>query len=126
MPPKPETAIQHAVMEYLFYESKHKPLFYWRANNLPVPITNNNRVTGFRPVGVKGVPDLNLIYGGLYIGWEIKTATGKQSEDQKSVQSLIERAGGIYHLIRSVDDAQARLKEIYTSYPLPAPLDDNN
>lgn len=105
-----ETPIQSAIMQYLFWKSKEKPLFYWRANNTPVPMSRLNKFTkkrdftGFRPGGIKGIPDINCIYDGLYIGLEVKALDGTQSQDQKNIQELIERAGGVYKIVRSVDD----------------------
>jgi hypothetical protein len=52
-----------------------------------------------------GWPDITgLKHGGRFIGVECKTAKGRQSEDQKQYQSLIESRGGIYFLVRSLED----------------------
>ena len=59
--------------------------------------------------GVKGQPDIFLILKGRFVGIEVKTKTGRQSNDQKNWQRNCERAGGIYILARSVDDVRDRL-----------------
>lgn len=107
-----ETPIQSAIMQYLYYQAKEKPLFYWRANNTPVPITQRGKTIGFRPGGIKGIPDINAIYNGLYIGLEVKATDGKQSPDQKIVEAEITRAGGLYYIVRSVDDVEKIIKEL--------------
>lgn len=57
--------------------------------------------------GKSGVPDIIVCYKGRYIGIEAKTYEGRQSEIQKTRQSQIEQAGGIYILARCVEDVQA-------------------
>lgn len=59
--------------------------------------------------GLKGQPDIFLILNGRFIGIEVKTRTGRQSEAQKQWQRNCERAGGLYILARSVDDVRNRL-----------------
>jgi hypothetical protein len=59
-----------------------------------------------RPVtiGLEGGPDISGILSphGRFISWEIKT-TDQQSEQQKLCQRAIEKHGGIYIVVRSVD-----------------------
>lgn len=40
---------------------------------------------------------------------EVKTATGKQSELQKSFQAKVESEGHVYAVVRSIDDVAALL-----------------
>ena len=61
--------------------------------------------------GLKGQPDIFLILKGRFIGIEVKTRTGRQSEAQMQWQRNCERAGGLYILARSVDDVEFRLKK---------------
>ena len=61
--------------------------------------------------GVPGQPDIFLILKGRFIGIEVKTRTGRQSEAQKQWQRNCERAGGLYILARSVHDVEVRLRE---------------
>jgi hypothetical protein len=41
---------------------------------------------------------------------EVKTATGKQSELQKSFQNQVEAAGHRYSVVRSIEDVETALK----------------
>lgn len=46
---------------------------------------------------------------GLPLAVEVKTATGRQSEEQKNFQAAWQSRGGIYVVARSVDDALAAI-----------------
>lgn len=61
--------------------------------------------------GIPGQPDIFAIIQGRFVGIEVKTATGRQSKDQKNWQRNCERAGGLYIIARSVDDVEAALRE---------------
>lgn len=56
-------------------------------------------------VGGPGGSDLIGLYRGRFVAVEIKTPTGRQSDDQRTFQTLVESKGGIYIVLRSVDDA---------------------
>lgn len=54
-------------------------------------------------MSIKGIP--------IFIGMEIKSATGRQSKDQVDFQNRLQnRADGFYFLIRNIDQAEAALK----------------
>lgn len=56
-------------------------------------------------VGGPGGSDLIGIYRGRFLAVEIKTAVGRQTEEQRTFEALITRLGGIYVVLRSVDEA---------------------
>jgi len=58
-------------------------------------------------VGSPGGADLIGVFNGRFVAVEIKTPQGRQSEDQRRFQSLVESKGGEYVILRSVEDAQA-------------------
>lgn len=60
-------------------------------------------------VGNPGGSDLVGVHRGRAVYVEIKTPTGRQSVEQKRFQQCVERHGGIYIILRSVDDALAWL-----------------
>lgn len=103
-----ESEIQHAIMEWLFWKHKEGKLFYWRQNVLPVPISRNGRITGFRPGGAKGSADIFCVIAphGNLIGIEVKNSTGKQSPDQIIFQQQLQAVGAEYYVVRSVDDVE--------------------
>lgn len=78
-------------------------LCLWR-NNIGLA-----EIRGYRVrfgVGGPGGADLIGIYKGRFVSVEIKTATNKQTAEQLTFQQLVERLGGIYVILRSVDEAQ--------------------
>lgn len=54
-----------------------------------------------------GGADLIGLWNGRFIAIEIKTETGRQSEDQRRFQELVTAKGGEYVILRSVEDARA-------------------
>ena len=53
---------------------------------------------------VAGVADLNWLYRGVFYAIELKTPTGSQTKSQKQWQRVITEQGGIYTVIRSLDE----------------------
>lgn len=94
--PVKEKDIQATIIEYL----KLKGIFHYR-NNTGAFIDQNKHLYRF---GAIGSPDIVVVKDGLYIGIEVKTPHGTQSETQIKFQKELERAGGQYVLARSVDD----------------------
>lgn len=67
--------------------------------------------TGVIRFGTPGEGDIAVVYRGRAIELEVKSATGKQSEQQKLYQAAYERAGGKYAVVRSVNDAVNAVKD---------------
>jgi hypothetical protein len=60
--------------------------------------------------GIPGQADLTgLLPGGVRLEVEVKGAAGRQTEEQRAFQRMIERFGGVYVLARSVDDVWAAI-----------------
>lgn len=98
-----ETQIQRAILQYL----RAKRFFVVRLNNTGVwdPAGSFFRKS---PNVTPGVSDLVMVHRGLSYWIEIKTPAGRQSPDQKVFQANVERAGGKYVVLRSLDEAVAR------------------
>lgn len=89
----------------------------WRANAGAARDPRSGRVVRF---GVPGQADLSGIllqpvtcehcghvqHVGRRLEVECKSATGRQSEQQRAFQAMVERFGGLYVLARSVEDAR--------------------
>lgn len=56
------------------------------------------------PMSAKGIPDLICCQNGRMIGIEVKTKTGKVSDDQIEFIRRINEAGGLAFIARSIDD----------------------
>lgn len=94
-----EKATQKACIDYLVANS----IFHYRNNSgaMPVESKGSRRFIRF---GATGSPDIIVVIKGQYIGFEIKDIKGKQSPGQTIFQESLEKAGGAYHVIRSIDE----------------------
>ena len=97
-----EKQIQNSILR----EFGTKPwLRIWRANVGVARI--NRRVVRF---GIPGQADLSgILYDGRRVEIEIKSASGRQTQDQKNFQAIIERFNGVYILARSITDVYEQL-----------------
>jgi hypothetical protein len=61
---------------------------------------------------VKGISDLKIeIPEGKIISVEVKNSIGKQSEHQIEMQNKVEKLGGIYLLVRSLEDFKNQISK---------------
>ena len=61
---------------------------------------------------VKGVSDLQWLHSGIYYAIELKTATGRQSNEQIQWQKQIESQGGVYVVLRSFDEFRTFVQSV--------------
>lgn len=59
---------------------------------------------------IRGMPDILGIWKGRMLGIEVKTETGRVSDDQRKFIDRINSEGGIAFVARSVDDVIASLE----------------
>lgn len=105
-----ETGIQTAILNLLsLYENMGK-VYALRHNSFSGKIIGRSGHMGFMKQSKKGVPDILCCIGGRFVGFEVKTDTGKQSPDQKTAQTAIEKCGGLYYLVRSVNEVENIVK----------------
>lgn len=52
-----------------------------------------------------GLPDIVVVYGGRYIGIEVKGLDGRQRPSQIECERLLKESGGIYLLVKSLNEA---------------------
>ena len=100
--PSNENIIQDAICQYLTL----KRYFFWRSNTTGL---YDPKTQGFRRMpkyAIAGVPDIIIISDGFFIGLEVKDK-GKQSDNQKAFEENCTKAGGVYAVVRSVDDVIA-------------------
>ena len=91
-----EADIQRQCLDYL----KLNKIFHFRQNT-GMFLNKNDHYYRF---GELGCPDIICVMGGTFIGLEIKSENGRQSIHQLDFQKRLEKAGGIYVIIRSLDD----------------------
>lgn len=103
-----EDAIHKAVVQLLKL-CAHPRLVYFHCPNGEA----RSKTTGakLRAMGVlSGVADLNFVLpNGLAAFIELKTKTGRQSDDQREFQRRVEANGALYEVCRSSDDVRRAL-----------------
>ena len=95
-----EHDIQKAILDYL--RTVHGKHGWWWNNKLGAAA----RGVKHRNTTYTGSADIIGVYYGRHMEFEIKARRGVQSDDQKKHQERIEKAGGRYYLVRSVDEVQ--------------------
>lgn len=111
-----ENHIQRAILDYL--AARHVLAFRMNTGAMTGEYSGKKRFMTFGVVGmadilafrISGVDARGTWCECIVPTWiEVKTATGKQSEFQKSFQRQVEEHGHKYVLARSVDDVVAAL-----------------
>lgn len=67
-----------------------------------------------KPFQINGIPDAFAMRSGVSLWIEFKTKTGSQSKSQKDFQSKITAQGGIYWIVRSLEELKSKLGELPT------------
>ncbi len=107
---KPEKEIQAEILKYL----ETTGLLFWRQNSGLIPVPTGRRTKAGRPVfrmvklGTEGLPDIIAVLPptGQFIGLEVKSATGRLREAQERFRDQLQASGGVYHVVRSVEDTE--------------------
>ena len=104
-----EGTIQKAILDNLMYRG----ILCWREARIPTPIRRGRKIVAFRRADPHtiGIPDVFCVIKGKLIGIEVKTAKGKQSDEQIAWQEKLEKAGGTYILARSWEDVEEVIKD---------------
>jgi hypothetical protein len=92
-----ENQIQKTILDYLGYQ---KNIYFFRSSSGALRLENG----AFLRTGKKGCPDIIVCKNGKFIGLEVKTDKGKQSDSQKQAEQEIIKSGGIYKIVKSLDD----------------------
>jgi hypothetical protein len=96
---------KHIQNEILRTFGTRRDMRLWRANTGVARI--GRRVVRF---GVPGQADLTgILPNGQRLEIEVKSSDGRQTEEQRNYQAMIERFGGVYVLARSVEDVAIAL-----------------
>jgi len=83
-------------MEYLDY----KKIFYFRVNSGAFKTEKG----GFYKMSTPGCPDIVCVVRGQFVGLEIKDIKGSLNANQIEFKKKLEAAGGIYLIVKSLDD----------------------
>jgi len=102
-----EKEIQKVIIEYLQYLENRSLLYFFRSGAGAVRLDSGR----YFKTGKSGCPDITICVKGKFIGLEVKTDKGVQSVSQLKAQRQIERVGGFYYIVRSVDDVQSIINQ---------------
>lgn len=111
----PEKDIQRSILNYL----EKRGVFAWRNNTgaLVMPETRSHQ-RRFIKYGMPGSPDIIAVIEGYFVGLEVKDHTGKQNENQLAFQARLFRAGGIYFVVHTMDEAIEAVEDCITRLKL--------
>lgn len=98
-----EKDIQHAIIERLAWS---KNVYFLRSNSISGQIIRPDGSRGWIKNAKRGSPDIILCKSGLWIGLEVKTKEGRQSPEQKQAEEEIRNCGGLYFVVRSVEEVE--------------------
>ena len=98
-----ESTIQRGIIDYL---QTVDDIYYFRSAAGSVQTAHGR----FFKTGRPGCPDISVVYRGTYYGIEVKTKSGYQTNLQKHAEEQIKKAGGQYHIARSVSDVKKIIK----------------
>lgn len=116
-----ETRIQNDIMTALSADGalvwrqhvgKFRPIYGDPNTVINVGVPGMADVAAVVPVTI--TPDMVGRTIGVYVGLEIKTATGKQREAQKLWQYALKKRGGIYLIARSVEQARELMRGLFS------------
>jgi len=105
--PAKEKEIQYTITQYLEYQ---KNLYFIRTNSFAGAFMRRDGSSGYIKNNKAGCPDIIVLKDGRFIGLEVKTDKGKQSDLQKEAEEKIERCGGEYYIVRNLEDVVEILK----------------
>lgn len=97
----PESILQRQCVKWFRLQYPHH-LIYANANGgyrskVEASIMQGEGVTA-------GIPDLTAVIGSLVVWIEMKTNTGKLSDNQKSIHEKLSTAGHVVHTCKSLDE----------------------
>lgn len=107
-----ERDLSKAVVQFLQYEENKGNLYFLRNNSFAGKIQRANGSSGWIRNNKKGTSDLIIFFpNGKTQFWELKSSTGKQSEDQASFEIKIGLLGFRYYLITEFSQAERIINE---------------
>ena len=103
--PKPYELTEHSIQAQIMEHLALKRIFFYRNNSGAI-----KKGSHFIRFGWPGSPDIVCVIKGQYVGIEVKRVNGLQSRQQFVFQKSLEKAGGRYLLVRSLDDVMDALR----------------
>ena len=107
-----EAPIQAQILNFLAVLEMQGKVYFYRSQSGAVKIQRGTNSSGYMKTGKAGCPDITVCYKSHFVGIEVKSTTGKQSQTQKEAQTKIEKNGGIYILANSFQEFQKQFLQI--------------
>lgn len=107
-----ETGIQTAILNYLALLENQGKVYAFRNNSFGGFIQRRDGSKGFIKNNKRGMPDIIVCVGGMFVGLEVKTEKGRQSQVQKEAEEAINKAGGLYFIVRSVTEVETIIRQL--------------
>ncbi len=129
-----EKDIQIMILKFL---STKKKTVFWRQNSgsftalairavagvlqrFRIPATTRNGIMAavkkavghYKCTSEKGLPDITVIYRGIYMGLEVKKHDGRQNKDQIAMQKRMDKVNAHYFIVRSIEDVEKAFAEV--------------
>jgi hypothetical protein len=104
-----EKDIEAAILHFLdILKSQHKGrIYFWKQHTVGIwDSKRGTRRKSNNPYVINGVADILVCYYGVFISLEVKSKTGKLRNSQKEFRENIRKAGGVYQVVRSVDEVR--------------------
>ncbi len=108
-----ESEIQKEIINFLQILENRGILYFIRCNVFQGKIKRANGSDGFLRQAKVGAPDIIICAAGKFIGFEVKTVNGKQTEFQKLAEEKIKRTRGAYFIVSSVNDVIFHLQRLF-------------
>ena len=99
-----EHQIQKQIIDYLQYRENMGHLYFIRNNSFSGKIQRRDGSQGFVKNNKKGSADIFLCVKGKWFSIEVKREKGKQSKEQKEDQQKVEKVGGKYFVVHSLEE----------------------
>lgn len=105
-----EAQIELQCLDYLV---RVKKLMAWKQPTTGFYDTKRKRFRKqMNPYARNGVPDILCVIEGRLIGFEVKKKGSYQTESQKLFESDLRASGGLYYVVRSLEELQLALEDI--------------
>lgn len=109
-----EKQIENTILAYLNYQQN---IVAMKINTLGVYDQRGGFYRRLSKYVLPGTPDIIACVSvetiPVFVGLEVKSKTGRQSDAQKHMERLLERIGGFYFVVRSLQDTRAALAKVH-------------
>lgn len=105
-----ETEIVKSITDFLSLLENQGKLYFSRVGSGAIKTDTGRYFKSGKP----GCPDIVACIAGQYVGLEVKTDKGRQSDKQKEAQAKIEKVKGHYYIVRSIKDVAMVIATIRT------------